>query len=180
MQPTVYEGRPINLYTYLDVAQAVAVQWLRTEGFSYAQIRSAISEAGDEYGAWPLVDAPLGIARESDKGDRGVLAQRKSGVYIDVGAGTGQFTLKPRFFFEVRDTLRSGGWIARQLKLKRLEVDPGRLGGLPTLKGRRWSVPQVAQIAADQEGRDLLRSDYGLATAEIRESVQWSQAVAQL
>ena len=180
IRPSVFTGRPINLYSFIDVAHAVAVRWLRAERFSYAEIHKAIEGAESQYGNWPLVDAPLGIGRHALRGDRGVLVQREGEVYIDVGSGTGQYTLRPEFLFQVRDTLRSGGWFAWVLKLKRIEVDPARLGGLPTLKGRRWAIQQVALIAADSEGRAILRQDYGLKAAEINESVRWADAVAQL
>jgi uncharacterized protein (DUF433 family)/DNA-binding transcriptional MerR regulator len=196
IKPTVYEGRPINPYSYYDVAHAVAVKWLRVEGFAYAEIRTAIDGATDTYGEWPLIDAPLGIARQArrgltedpehnggrrrKRGDRGVLVKREAGVYVDAGGGKGQVTLRPEFLFGVRDTLRNGGWIARELGLKQIEVDAARLGGLPTLKGRRWAVQQVAAIAADEEGRAILRNDYGLRKPEIRESVAWSDAATRL
>lgn len=181
INPTVYEGRPINLYSYYDVAHAVAVKWLLTEGFGYNEIRAAIENAKSAHPDWPLTSAPLGIARQSEKGDRGTLAQRDGTGYVDLVVGGGsQTTLTPGFFFQVQDTLRNGGWLAKELNLSRIEVDAGRLGGLPTLKGRRWAVQQVAAIAADEEGRNILFADYELEESEISESVAWSKAAAKL
>jgi uncharacterized protein (DUF433 family)/DNA-binding transcriptional MerR regulator len=180
--PSLYEGRPVNLYSYYDVAEAVAVKWLLTEQFAYDEIHTAIAQARQAHPNWPLVKAPLGIARQASSGkrDRGVLVERVGDTYVEVGRPTRQVTLRPEFLFRVQDTLRTGGWIAKKLRLKRIEVDPGRLGGLPTLKGRRWAVHQVALIAADDEGAELLRADYGLRAAEIRECVRWAAEAAKL
>ncbi len=126
IQPNIYEGRPINLYSFRDVAEAVAVKWLLDERFSYEEIRTAIAQAREEHGNWPLTEAPLGIVRQSAEGDRGVIAQREGPVYVNVSGPRrkGQVTLRPEFWFNVRDTLRRGGWIAKQLKLRRIEVTP--------------------------------------------------------
>jgi uncharacterized protein (DUF433 family)/DNA-binding transcriptional MerR regulator len=182
IRPTNYEGRPANLYAFNDVAEAIVIRWLLSRGFIYKQIHRAIDCAHEDYPDWPLLRAPLGVAQHAIQGDpRGVIAQRSDdGTYIDVSHASGQITLKPQLFQDVALMLRTGGWIANELGLKQIEVDPGKLGGVPSLKGRRWPVESVAQIAADDDGRTILLSEYGLAKREITESVRWVDAVASI
>ena len=177
---SAYRGRPRNLYSYFDVAEAVAVNWLRSEAFDYNEIHTAIQEARAEQPEWPLSRSDLGVAREAIPGDRGAIVKREGSIYVDITHGGDQIALKPEFLFHVSDTLRRGGWIARRLNLNRIEVQPGRLGGLPTLRGRRWAVQHVALIADDEAGRETLTSDYGLEPEEVDECVAWSAAAAEL
>jgi uncharacterized protein (DUF433 family)/DNA-binding transcriptional MerR regulator len=178
---TLYEGRPRNLYAFFDVAEAIAVHWLLDRGFTYENIHDAIDHARRSYPNWPLLTAPLGVAQHAVDGDRrgAIVEEVERGVYVDVGRGN-QVTLKPQLLERVRDMLRRGGWIAEELHLHRIEVDPDKLGGMPTLKGRRWPIERVAQLAADAEGRRVLIEDYGLDERDVEESTRWVQAAARL
>lgn len=180
VRPSVYKGRPTNLYSYFDVAEAVAVNWLRSERFRYDEIHTAIQAARVDQPDWPLSQSDLGVARADPDEDRGAIVKREGPIYVDITYEGDQVTLRPSFLFHVSDVLRSGGWIARQLGLEHLEVQPGRLGGLPTLKGRRWAVQHVALIAEDHAGRSTLVDDYGLLPVEVDECVAWSEAAAKL
>ncbi len=180
IQPHVYEGRPANRYAFYDVAEAIVVHWLREVRFSYDEIHQAIVSAREEYPDWPLVRAPLAVARHAVEGDRGLIVQRVGDEYVETGRPGGQVVLRPEMLDFARDMLRRGGWLADQLHLERLEVDPEKLGGAPTLIGRRWPVERVARIAADREGQTLLVQDYGLDARDVLESVQWTEAAAAL
>jgi DNA-binding transcriptional MerR regulator/uncharacterized protein (DUF433 family) len=182
VRPTYYEGRPANLYAFNDVAEAIVIRWLLSKGFTYEQIHRAVDRASQEHPDWPLLKAPLGVAQHAIQGDpRGVIARRADdGTYVDISHAGEQITLKPQLFQDVALMLRTGGWIANELGLKRIEVDPQKLGGVPSLKGRRWPVESVAQIAADDEGRAILVDEYGLADREVDESVRWVKAVAAI
>lgn len=177
-----YKGRPANLYAFFDVAEAIVVHWLLDRGFTYDDIHMAIDGARDAYPDWPLLHAPLGIAQHAVEGDdRGAIVQEVNpGVYVDAGRGGDQVTLRPQLLERARDMLRRGGWLAEVLDLKRIEVDPDKLGGLPTIQGRRWPIERVAQLAADDDGRTTLMVDYGLDDRDIAESVSWVKAAAQL
>lgn len=179
IEPSLYRGRPSHLYGFSDVAEAIAVRWLLDEGFSYEEIHHAIDAARDLHPHWPLSRADLGIGRASEEGDRGLIAIRDSdtGTYFDASRGQDQATIRPSFWFKVADILRSGGWVARELGLKEIEVEPGRLGGRPTLRGTRWPTEQVARIATDEGGVEILIEDYGLRQPGIRECVEWQSAV---
>lgn len=78
--------------------------------------------------------------------------------------------IRPTLLLAARDMLNHGGWLATQLGLRRIEVEPLKLGGQPSLKGRRWTVDHVARIGADQEGRRILMDEYGLEEEEVAES----------
>jgi uncharacterized protein (DUF433 family)/DNA-binding transcriptional MerR regulator len=182
VRPTYYEGRPANLYAFNDVAEAIVIRWLLSKGFTYKQIHTAVDRASEEHPNWPLLRSPLGVAQHAVQGDpRGVIARRADdGTYVDISHAGDQITLKPQLFQDVALMLRTGGWIANELGLKHIEVDPEKLGGVPSLKGRRWPVENVAQIAADDEGRAILVDEYGLANQEVDESVRWVRAVAAI
>lgn len=180
IQPSVYEGRPANRYAFYDVAEAIVVHWLRNQSFRYDEIHRAISAARRDHPDWPLIQAPLGVARHALDGDRGVIVQRIDGQYVETGRPGSQVVLRPELLGFARDLLRSGGWLANELALERIEVDPDKLGGAPTLRGRRWPVERVARIAADQAGRAILTGDYGLDEQDLDESLRWAKAAATL
>lgn len=180
IRPTVYEGRPANRYAFYDVAEAIVVHWLSTQGFGYESIHQAIADADGRYPDWPLIRAQVGISRDAVEGDRGMIVERRNGQYVEIGRPGGQVVLKPELFNRAHDILRSGGWLADRLGLERIEVDPEKLGGAPTLRGRRWPVERVARIAADEDGRAILTEDYGLDSRDVAESLQWANAAAVL
>jgi uncharacterized protein (DUF433 family) len=186
IRPTFHKGLPAHLYSFYDAAEAVVIHWLRAKGFSYAQIHKAIDRAREDHPEWPLLKAPLGVAHHSVDGDpRGMIVlEVRRGVYVDTErrneAGAEQITLRPELLDGAREMLRRGGWIAEQLDLRRIEVDPTKVGGQPTLRGRRWPVERVAQIGADDEGRTILIEDYGLDPRDVDESVRWVEAAAAL
>lgn len=186
IEPTHFEGPPAHLYSFFDVAEAIVVHWLQSRGFSYRQIHAAVDRAREDHPRWPLYTAPLGIAQHAVDGDpRGVIVlEVVKGVFAETGrsddAGDEQITLKPELLDQARDMLRRGGWLAEKLRLNRVEVDPEKLGGSPTLRGRRWPLDRVAQIASDQAGRELLIEDYGLDQRDVDESLRWVEAAAAL
>jgi uncharacterized protein (DUF433 family)/DNA-binding transcriptional MerR regulator len=182
IKPTLFRGRPSNLYEFHDVAEAIVVHWLLDRGFSYAEIHEAIESARVAHPDWPLLTAPLGVAQHAVAGDpRGaIVLEVEKGTYVDTRSGGEQVMLKPALLDGARDMLRRGGWIAAQLNLKRIEVDPGKLGGAPVLRGSRWPIERVAQIADDEAGRSVLTNDYGLHRRGIDEAVRWVRAASRL
>src|SRR5262245_22139184 len=57
IKPNVYEGRPANLYSYFDVAEAIVIRLLRDRCIEYADISSALADARGEFPRWPLLNA---------------------------------------------------------------------------------------------------------------------------
>jgi hypothetical protein len=47
--PSLYQGRPFNLYGYFDVAEAIVVRWLLKRGFEHADIRGALDSVRAEH-----------------------------------------------------------------------------------------------------------------------------------
>jgi uncharacterized protein (DUF433 family)/DNA-binding transcriptional MerR regulator len=182
IKPTLFRGRPANLYEFRDVAEAIVVHWLLDRKFSYADIHQAIEHARMEHSDWPLLTAPLGVAQHAVAGDpRGtIVLEVAQGTYVDTRQGGEQVTLKPELLEGARDMLRRGGWLAAEMNLLRIEVDPGKLGGAPVVRGRRWPIERVAQLADDEEGRAILIKDYGLHRKDVDESVRWVRAAAAL
>lgn len=180
IRPTIYEGRPTNRYAFYDVAEAIVVHELQSFGFTYREIHTAIDTARERFPAWPLLNADIGVARHAIDGDRGVIVEKREDHYVETGRPGGQIVIKPQLLSLARDMLASGGWLARDLKLERIEVDPAKLGGAPTLRGRRWPVERVARTAADPAGRAILIDDYGLDERDVSESVRWAKAAAAL
>jgi len=182
IKPTLFRGRPANIYEFRDVAEAIVVHWLLDRGFSYVDIHHAIGRARVDHSNWPLLTAPLGIAQHAIAGDPkgAIVLEVAQGTYVDTGSGGNQITLKPQLLEAASDMLRRGGWLAAKMNLQRIEVDPGKLGGAPVVRGRRWPIDRVAQLAADKAGRAVLMDDYGLHRMDIEESVRWVRAAAKL
>jgi uncharacterized protein (DUF433 family) len=182
IKPSFFRGRPANLYEFRDVAEAIVVHWLLAAEFTYENVHAAIESARTYYGEWPLSEAPLGIAQHAVEGDpRGTLVLNiKKGVYVDLLRARDQLTLPPHMLELARDVLRRGGWIANQLGLKHVEVDPAKLSGRPVVRGRRWPVDRVAQLAADEEGRAVLTEEYGLSEEEVSDSLRWMDTALAL
>jgi uncharacterized protein (DUF433 family) len=183
IRPTIYKGRPANRYAFFDVAEAIVVHWLRLQEFAYDEIHHAIAVAREQHPQWPLVRGKLGVARHTVAAgqDRGVIVQRsEDGSYVEIGKAGDQIVLKPELLNFAQDMLRTGGWIAYHLNLDRIEVDPRKLGGAPTLAGSRWPVERIARIAHDDEGRAILIADYTLSEADIDQAIKWTEAAARL
>ena len=159
------DGSP-RIYSYQDVAEAIMVHGLISEGMPMRNIRAAVQNLRDEFGPWPLQDAPLYTASSRhillmDSGElfeAGVDKMPGHGVIYD----TVRDTLR-----QVATDLRRGGWAARQRPdLEHIEVNPERLSGRPTIRGRRIAARFVAETARTPDGRDLLKADFDLSPAQ--------------
>ena len=64
--------------------------------------------------------------------------------------------------------------------MQHIEVNPERLSGQPTIKGRRVPAEDVARLALEPDGEEILRSGYELSSAEIRDAVDWWTKVQEL
>jgi len=181
IKPSYYRGRPANLYEFRDVAEAIVVHWLLTSEYTYAEVHIAIERARIDHGDWPLSEAPLGIAQHAVTGDRGTLVMNVNrGTYLDLLRGGDQLIVPPELFQLGRDVLRRGGWIAADLGLEHVEVDPAKLSGRPVVRGRRWPVDRVAQLAADDAGKAALTQDYGLSPDEVSDALLWMDTALAL
>lgn len=172
IKSSVSEDRP-RVYSYQDVAEAMVVHDLLTREVPHREIRTAIASL-HEYGDWPLTHAPL--ATSSGR----VYAKTGDSAY-DVGRKGWQQVIKPEDLNEIADQLRRGGWAVRELPdIEHIEVDPDRLSGRPTIKGRRVPAAKVAALARTPRGVEILREDYELADVEIEDARRWWEKVAEL
>ena len=64
-------------YSVEDVAEAAIVGELLRRGVRHADVRRAIARLGEEYGPWPLSDAPLGTTTRARPRARGPARARR-------------------------------------------------------------------------------------------------------
>ena len=166
------EDQP-RVYSYQDVAEAMAVHQLRDSGVSYEDIRKALAELREdpELGDWPLSSADLGTAGATvvllDFTEAYDLTGRPWHPLLDVGD-----------LRRIAVDLNRGGWAARELpNLTHIEVNPERLSGRPTIRGRRVAARSVAELSL-AGGHDVLVDEYGLDDDEIRDAEQWWEAAS--
>lgn len=163
-----------RVYSYADAGEAILVRYLVEQGLKPRDVRQIVENLRTKYGPWPLAVAPL----EHD----GKLVVVKEGreVYISalrseqaVIAGT-LIDLKA-----VRAALEGGGWVSYKKPRQHIEVDPERLSGRPTIRGRRIATETVAALAQESEGRDVLLADFELTEEEIEDAVGYENDVKE-
>ena len=170
------EGSP-RIYSYQDVAEAMVVHSLINDGMPMRGIRAAVRNLRDEFGPWPLQDAPLYA-----ESDRRILLEDSGQLFVaDATRMQGHGVIYPvvqDHLKQIAADLRRGGWAARERPdLEHIEVNPERLSGRPTIKGRRIPVRFVAETALTASGRGLLREDFDLEPAQIDDAVSWLESV---
>ena len=170
------EGPP-RIYSYQDVAEAMVVHGLINDGMPMKKIRVTVQNLRDEFGPWPLQGAPLYA-----ESDRRILLE-DSGQLYEADATKMQglgviYAVVQDHLKQIAADLRRGGWAARECPdLEYIEVDPERLSGRPTIKGRRIPVRFVAETALTAGGRELLLEEFDLEPAQINDAVRWLESV---
>jgi uncharacterized protein (DUF433 family) len=161
-----------RVYSYADAGEAVLVRYLIGLGYKPRDVRTIVEQLRTKYGEWPLASAPL----EHD--GKLLVIKDSRGVYVsvqrpghDVIAGT-LIDLKA-----VRAALERGGWVSVDTQRDYIEVDPERLSGRPTIRGRRIATEVVADLAQRAEGREILLDDFGLSEDEIEAAVNYEADV---
>jgi uncharacterized protein (DUF433 family)/DNA-binding transcriptional MerR regulator len=172
-----------RVYSFQDVAEAMVVHELIEHDVPHLEIRRAIEALRDESGGdWPLTSAEhLAVTLPGERKRSGKpvawLLVMKAGRYVRPARSLGQgvFDVQTK---RLRDDLTRGGWAVRDLPdLRHVEVNPERLSGRPTIRGRRIPAEKVAVLASDTDGYAALRDDYGLSEAEIRDASLWWEKV---
>jgi DNA-binding transcriptional MerR regulator len=162
--------RQPRIYSYQDVAEAMAVHQMRDNGVSYEDIRRALGElrVDPDLGDWPLSSADLGTA-----GATVVLLDEDANKAYDLTGRPWHPLLDVSDLRRIAVDLNRGGWAARELpNLSHIEVNPERLSGRPTIRGRRVAARSVAELAL-AGGRHVLKDEYELDDDEIRDAEQW-------
>jgi uncharacterized protein (DUF433 family) len=158
-----------RVYSFSDVAEAIAVHELIDRGIRHADIKRAIERLRNQYGDWPLQTAPLATPDIA----AGIALKTGAGAY-DIARRPGQTYLSFVELRDITDLLRRGGWALRGIDdITRIEVDPDRLSGHPTIRDRRVPAEKVARIAALPGGLRILASDYGVTKREADDAVRW-------
>lgn len=169
---TASQSRPGDfplVYSYQDVAEAMIVHELLDEGASHEEVKAAINNLREESGgSWPLTHGGVSTVG-------GSVVVRRGEARYEVGQRPWQRFVDPVHLREIADELNRGGWATRQLPdLRHIEVDPDRLSGRPTIRGRRVPVSLVAELADEEDGPEALREDYDLEPAEIKDARRWT------
>src|SRR5205823_11172155 len=134
---------PPRIYSFQDVAEAMVVHELREQGVPYRAIKRTINDLRERYGGdWPLTHAKLAA-------EEGRVYTHADDAFYDIGQrGWQQLHLDERHLNQIAGLLQRGGWAAREFPdLKHIEVDPDRLSGRPTIRGRRVPAEKVGQLA---------------------------------
>jgi MerR HTH family regulatory protein len=84
-----------HVYSVEDVAEAAMVRALLERGVRHADVRKAIGRLGDDYGRWPLSEAPLATTPEG----RLLLLKENGDIYALSARGWQLMTAPP----EIRD-----------------------------------------------------------------------------
>ena len=161
-----------RIYSFQDVAEAMIVHELRDHGVPYPRIKRTVRELRERYGNdWPLQHAKLATS------GRRVVARADNAYYDLADRGWQQFNIEEADLDRIVGLLQRGGWAARDLPdLQHIEVNPDRLSGRPTIRGRRIPADKVARLAVLKGGQKILREDYDLADEEIRDARRWWRA----
>jgi uncharacterized protein (DUF433 family) len=166
-------SRTPNVYSYADAGEAVIARYLIGHGVKPKKIREMVEGLRERFGEWPLARAPLEhegglvVIREGDK------------VLVDLVDHPGNLVEEGTFLTltQVREALERGGWVALQNPRAHIQVDPARLSGRPTIRDRRIPTGMVAELAERDEGRTLLRQEFGLTDEEIDDAVSYEEDV---
>jgi uncharacterized protein (DUF433 family) len=158
-----------RVYSFQDIAEAMVVHELRDRRVAYREIKRLIEGLRDrDTENWPLTHAQL-----STSGGH-VYAEADEALY-DLGSTRGwqQLHLEEDDLQQVVRLLQNGGWAARSIpNLRYIEVNPDRLSGRPTIRGRRIPADKIARLAA-VEGVETVAEEYGLTADEVHDAERW-------
>jgi DNA-binding transcriptional MerR regulator len=98
--PASVSGEEPHVYSLEDVVEAAIVAELLRRGVSHADVRRAIERLREEYGEWPLSDAPLGTATQN--GRARVVLRERDGYYALSPRGWQLMAVAPPAIEEVR------------------------------------------------------------------------------
>ncbi len=167
-------------YSFQDVAEAIAVHELLNRRVVHADIKSAIDGLRARYGDWPLQTAPL-VTTDMHQMSARVAIREDGGAAYDVGRRRGQTFLSFVELQNISQLLRRGGWAVLDLPdVTRIEVDPDRLSGRPTIRDRRIPAEKVARIAQTPGGHRVLSTGYDISKREASDAVRWYEHAQRL
>jgi DNA-binding transcriptional MerR regulator len=98
--PASVSAEDPHVYSLEDVVEAAIVAELLGRGVSHADVRRAIERLREEYGDWPLSDAPLGTTIQN--GRTRVVLRERDGYYALSPRGWQLMAVVPPAIEEVR------------------------------------------------------------------------------
>lgn len=165
-----------NIYSYADAGEAILAHYLAEQGKKPGEIKELVEHLREEWGPWPLANAPL-----KHDGPFCVVWEKERGVHVSADIPGQEVIGKTLLNLqEIRQALSRGGWVSLKTPRKHIEVDPDRHSGEPVVKGRRLSTHRVANLAAEPSGLDVLREDFSLTDDEIEDAVGYERDLAAL
>jgi uncharacterized protein (DUF433 family) len=170
-----------RVYSYQDIAEAMVVHELLRRNVGYPYIKRAIKYLRTHLGTdWPLSRAKLSVPPDHPDavGKKRTVVVR--GELQDIDVITSDPVLKDVDLERIASDLSRGGWAARDVHdLQHIEVDPDRLSGRPVIRGRRVSAEDVARLAAEPGGVNILIEEYDLNLDQIADARRWWRAVQE-
>lgn len=161
-------------YSYPDVAEALLIHYLTEElGFSVRRVTRVITKLRKKWGRWPLTNAPL-------EHDGAFLVIQEEGEYFAVERPEQRVVEKTLDLRLLQVALNHGGWVSIDTKRPEIEVNPERLQGRPTIRGRRMPTDLIVEISRASDGRRSLRDEYELTERQINAAVDYERAVRAL
>lgn len=170
--PSISE-RP-KIYSYADVGEAILAHYLVELGWRPKRVRQLVERLRDRFGQWPLATAPL----EHD--GKLVVIREGDDLVIDAIDRVEHAVISKTLIDLklVREALARGGWTTLEKPREYIEVDPYRHSGQPVVRGHRIPTSDVAEIANEPNGTQVLRDEYGLTDDEIADAVAYEDDVA--
>jgi uncharacterized protein (DUF433 family) len=162
-----------RVYTFADAAEAVLAHYLVEQGLKPRDIRAIVANLREQFGNWPLTTAPL------EHEGRLVVIREGPNLLFDALAHEQEVIVGTVDLVRVRDALSRGGWVALYHPREHIEVDPERLSGRPTIRGRRVSTESVAALAEREDGLELLYEDFALTREQIADAVAYEADVKE-
>jgi uncharacterized protein (DUF433 family)/DNA-binding transcriptional MerR regulator len=174
---------PPRVYSFQDVAEAMAVHELLERGVALRAVKAAVDrlrERGDT--EWPLQEArllvPGAVPRSTPTRTSRTIVLAEEENHTDLVSG--HPVLAGLDLEQMASDLGRGGWAAREIPtLRHIEVDPDRLSGRPVIRGKRVPAELAARMAETPQGVDLLMHDYGLTREEVEDARRWWHAVVR-
>jgi uncharacterized protein (DUF433 family)/DNA-binding transcriptional MerR regulator len=168
------------VYSFQDVADAMLVHELEERGVPLQLIRATVEGLREEYGNWPLQSAELEVDSQPTPVEEipvSTLAVVEGANRLEAGQRGWQVLADMRVNpHRISLDLSRGGWAVRLAPdLEHIEVNPDRLSGQPTIRGRRIPVSLVAEAAQDRDGLEILHEDYELGDDEISDAERWTE-----
>jgi uncharacterized protein (DUF433 family) len=170
-----------RIYSFEDVAEAIVVHELENRDVRPVDVGRIVSALRERLGTeWPLQVVDLMIPERHPRAKR---APQTFALRTRQGIEelyTSHPVLGELDLISVARDLSRGGWAAREMPdLEHIEVNPARLSGRPTIRGRRVAAREVANLSVIEGGLETLTEGMDLTQQEIRDAVRWWNRVQE-